>query len=290
MGNRIIEPGQTFSEQGVVPAQGYWPPLPGVPPIDEVASGVVWKPGVPSSGNVVATWEEVQNAIAAVSGALNVFVNSSVAPAIVGQGITNCFGRVTFRAGASEYTTVPSSLMTLPDGAILLDPGQLAFGVSVILQGTAQPNLQFSNIRQFAVVAGSSLENQGTQPAVRVSPGSAFILALVLGSTFTPNPSAAIELTDPSSTGIIASFTGGKFTGNNVVVGPVGSTLIIAYDAGVDALPTNPGFLGTVVPNEVDSASFMKYSPSNLANWSGTAPSSVADALDRIAAHVGPIP
>lgn len=32
------------------------------------------------------------------------------------------------------------------------------------------------------------------------------------------------------------------------------------------------------------------YTPANLADWSGTAPTSLADALDRIAAALTPIP
>jgi hypothetical protein len=39
-----------------------------------------------------------------------------------------------------------------------------------------------------------------------------------------------------------------------------------------------------------DDSQFVIYSPAVVANWSGTAPASVADALDRIAAKIGPIP
>ncbi len=39
----------------------------------------------------------------------------------------------------------------------------------------------------------------------------------------------------------------------------------------------------------LDAGGF-SYAPAVIANWSGTAPTSVANALDRIAAHVGPIP
>lgn len=37
-------------------------------------------------------------------------------------------------------------------------------------------------------------------------------------------------------------------------------------------------------------AANVNYTPAIVGNWSGTAPTSVANALDRIAAHVGPIP
>lgn len=40
----------------------------------------------------------------------------------------------------------------------------------------------------------------------------------------------------------------------------------------------------------VTSAQSFAYTPANLVKWSNVAPSSIADALDRIAASVGPIP
>jgi hypothetical protein len=41
---------------------------------------------------------------------------------------------------------------------------------------------------------------------------------------------------------------------------------------------------------QVDDARGVRYVASSLPNWSGSNPTSVANALDRIAAHVGPIP
>ena len=46
---------------------------------------------------------------------------------------------------------------------------------------------------------------------------------------------------------------------------------------------------GVVVPMGVRGAENDLYTPAVLANWSGLAPASVADALDRIAAAIGPI-
>lgn len=51
-----------------------------------------------------------------------------------------------------------------------------------------------------------------------------------------------------------------------------------------------PNFLGSIFTDLFDSAGNIQYLEGNLADWSGTAPGTVANALDRLAAHVGPVP
>jgi hypothetical protein len=53
-----------------------------------------------------------------------------------------------------------------------------------------------------------------------------------------------------------------------------------------------PGFTGGggITYFNFEKAEFVNYVPAVLPNWSGIPPTSVADALDRIAAAIGPIP
>lgn len=46
----------------------------------------------------------------------------------------------------------------------------------------------------------------------------------------------------------------------------------------------------TLTINLIADAIRMTYTPAVLANWSGVAPTSIANALDRIAAKITPIP
>lgn len=49
-------------------------------------------------------------------------------------------------------------------------------------------------------------------------------------------------------------------------------------------------YTGTFMDMKSSDAINEAYEPAVLANWSGTAPTNVANALDRIAAKIGPIP
>ena len=65
--------------------------------------------------------------------------------------------------------------------------------------------------------------------------------------------------------------------------------------AGV-ALPSRPaldfstGFAGSDDATNNRTVITTAYTPGTVANWNGTAPTSIANALDRLAAHLGPIP
>jgi hypothetical protein len=49
------------------------------------------------------------------------------------------------------------------------------------------------------------------------------------------------------------------------------------------------GFSGTVTVTRSDKAGLVGYAPAVPADWSNSSPVSVAEALDRIAAALGPI-
>lgn len=51
-----------------------------------------------------------------------------------------------------------------------------------------------------------------------------------------------------------------------------------------------PNFLGSIFTDLLNSGGNIQYLEGNLADWSGTPPGTLANALDRLAAHVGPVP
>ena len=64
-----------------------------------------------------------------------------------------------------------------------------------------------------------------------------------------------------------------------------------SYEATADGIPATVNLTsGAPAPVLDTQARAIGYVPSNLANWSGVAPTSVANALDRIAAKITPIP
>ena len=249
------------------------------------SSSIIFRPGIPSSDLSVASWAEIKSFISLREGAVTVFIDSSIAAAMADVGVTDCEGRVLFRAAQSNAIT--PHVLTLPDGAVLRDPAGFIFSINVILQGTTTPNFDMSSGATFGALAGAQIDNQGTQPAVRVGPASGGnVFSCTLGGRFIPTSGPALELTTPGQTAILVSQTGGTYTGDDVVQGPAGTTLVLVYDAGIGQIPANPGFAGTVIPNVVDQAQFMAYSPAAPADWP-IVPSQVAQALDELAGEIG---
>lgn len=285
-----IFPDPTIRLPGPTPAQDVWPPTPESVAANSFANGIIFRPGAPSNGNVVGTWAEVKAYIAATNGALNIFVDSSLAPAVVDLGITDFQNRAFLRPAASVLAPVPMQL-DVPDGALLKDLPGVIFGLVVALHGTSGPTLSFSKGVSFGVFGGAVIDNQGTVPAIDVDPALfGLVISTALGGRISATGAPIVSVPNPGQQLIITAFTAGAFTGPSVAIGPVGAGLQIIYDASAQSLPNVPGWLGTIVFSPLGKATQVDYQPAVLADWSGVAPTSVANALDRIAAKIGPIP
>lgn len=71
----------------------------------------------------------------------------------------------------------------------------------------------------------------------------------------------------------------------------VGDILQNPVSGSADLIGQDPSGAPSVVPLLTDATGAgASYTPANLAKWSNITPTSIADALDRIAASVGPIP
>jgi len=122
------------------------------------------------------------------------------------------------------------------------------------------------------------------QPFVQVNSGQ-FTLMLQHFSELISNP--VIETTTSGVTWILAEDTSTIAT--NVFSG-AGQINVIKQSLTTSISTTQPNVTGTLSVLDNVSATTMNYVPAVLANWSGVAPSSVSDALDRIAATIGPVP
>jgi len=138
---------------------------------------------------------------------------------------------------------------------------------------------------------GSSLNNFGTSFFFDALPNAIFVIALTLGCGLdTPNivnlqPTmfgiTGVVTFAANSSRIVSDFVTGDATGAWVGI-EVGTSNIISQ--------VQPNLLG-IISIQLDAQSTrLNYSPANLADWSGIPPTSVSDALDRIAAKITPIP
>lgn len=247
---------------------------------------IIYQPGGTASGVTVTTWSAVQKFIAARSGSVTVYIDDTfTSPAPVPAGTTNCEGRVIF-AGATEKIN-PQPVMSLADGAVLVNPSMFTGFLHVICQGTSQPNMQFATGSAIIVMNGAMIENQGSQPVVRLVATQVNIFLFATGGSFNANPGALADMpTAPADVGMLAIANGGFQNSNNVITGVAGTNSSLNTDASINDsfIPSNPGFAGTFVVNLIDVAQLVAYLPAVPANWP-TPPTQVAQALDELAAE-----
>ena len=293
---------------GADPAQGgsgpgRWHILP-LSTASAVSSSFVYQPGGPASGNIFNDPWALALAVFAAGVPVDVYIscaNQSPAPWPVDIFLPNA------RFFASPVTNTPAVLQltkgTSPFGGTPTD-GKLWFpsvldGVTVAL-GNATPDAMVT----VGQIFGQRLEMKNGASIVRTndaSPPALFITGAPLFELDIDNCQAPFaNLADPTAsnvqflgntllvrvTGVAPGFSMPPFTGG------AGAILQIHYDASVPVsqVSPQPDWAGLVLPAAIDNAGGVAYAPSVLANWSGVAPSSTANALDRIAAKIGPIP
>lgn len=260
-------------------------------------SSVVYRPGAPSSGNAVATWAEVMAVVASVEN-LIVYVDTSQTPgtpAPVPSGVYNM--------RFAELSTVAT-----PTGIVVLDMAAdaqlqnvkfIRDGLELRCHPDAAPALTFpatSGIPQvLAVYNGALIDNQGSVPAIEVDGnGAFFVVAAVISGWIGPQSgicSQPIVHVPDGSTVLVVDQTGQW--AQNWLSGTAASNLV--YNAlspsFPDPPPAIPAFLGSASfapPNNgnLDHGRRIVYTPANGADWQDPDPTTVQEAIDRIAAAV----
>jgi hypothetical protein len=254
--------------------------------------GIVWRPGAQSRGNVLATWPEVQSVLDLVRGALTVYVDPSIAPAQVPAGLWNGYGA----AKLASWNAATGFVMGVLDGAVLLDFASLRDMVALCECRTVSA-FKFSPLGSFYMAEFGVLANDvgALVPVIDVLTGDQeFALVSRLG-TLDNSRAPAVPIVR-AGVGTLVTFYmqcaapnfSALFTGNEIG-GPVGATVDWENDASVPPL-ASALFTGTLSPSATGDAGNQTYEPAVLAHWSGVAPTSIANALDRIAAKITPIP
>jgi hypothetical protein len=287
--NNIFPP-PPIIEQGVVPGQDYWPTVPGLPQAAIVAN-LIWRPGGVARGNVVTTAAAVRDVLNAAQGAVNIFIDPSIAPANVDVDWNGfgCASLYPFNAGAGF-------VFTILDGSTLHDFAEMQ-NLTAVCQCATTQAFSFDEFSSFLLLnfASISLAAGALVPAIRITAADqSFALFSLLGALDNSNaPTVPVIATDAGATTTIYPHSAAPnftflVTGNEIGGGP-GSRVFWENDDTVPPL-ASALFTGTLVQSPCSDAGNASYEPANLANWSGVAPMSVANALDRIAAKIGPIP
>lgn len=270
--------------------EGTLPPVP--PPLPPPSGGsdfVIWRPAVPSSGNVYQTWAEIEPLIAAAQGFLLVYVDSPGTPAqIPATANTACFGRLRF-AGYPPHLTTGQTVIEVLDGGQLRDVSEFS-GCYLFGAPSVQPPLvQTINGTEliFREGSGATLGAGAAAPLIRLS-GNGQEVAFALGSTpsnDSGNPALSlIDCPTPggfSIVGIVSHYGNGgpPQAPANFVQGPAGATLVWLYDP-TGTPVAQPNFLGTLVPLPADWAAGVAYDDALQAPALGS--SNVQGALDAL--------
>jgi hypothetical protein len=247
---------------------------------------VIFQPGGITGGLIVTKWAEVKTFIALRQGAVTVYIDDSLAPAIADAGTTDCQGRVVFTSFAQLENPGPPKL-SLPEGAVLKDVRSIQGFLTVEAQANVTPNLLFTNRRSFSLAEGGILLNSGTAPTIRLAGGAFIVITMADSSIFSNAVAGTGSLVDMPVAGaqtVLFIVTNSGFTSDNVVTGIVGTTAIFQFDASLGVFPANPGFAGATTKFPIDDAQFVLYMPGVPGNWP-VPPTEVAQALDELAAR-----
>ena len=220
---------------------------------------VIDRPGVPSGGNAVATWPEVQGAVTAANGAITVELDGQTAACHVpaSSGTTDCEGATVFTsynqlggAGGPAQQT-----LTIDDGAVLHRPRSFT-SCLVVCACTTTTALTFdTTVAPTDTLVLSdvalSLAAGATVPAIAVGAGGRLdIICHSLITLFDSSLAGATPLITLGANAVlfITAFGGVSFSGTNTVTGPASATINFSHDD-LSPLPNFAamGFAGTVV-------------------------------------------
>ena len=245
--------------------------------------------------NTYSVWADLCAALAALpvgASSLVTFVDSAVVPPGVWNVNGATFASVTFATG--------SIVLTVADGGVLDNLRAIERGLLVRFFHTgAGSALTFSltppgGPRILAVGLGAALTNDGTAPLIRMSgDGSAVVIASFVAA-FAVAPTAApfVEGGGPLDQVIGAQLSVSSAFSSLPDGWAVGNGNLQYQNALAGVIPLTPGWTGAVLPTIQATApsAFITYAPAVPADWSGLVPATVGEALDRIAAAIGPIP
>lgn len=253
-----------------------------------IETSFVWRPGAtPTAANTFETWPALYAAISALpEGTIyDVSVDGSLGTLTVPAGTYQLSG-----ARFSDPTGLFSPVEWETDAFIDTSKGGTIwlYNASFENVGTTSPITVGANETYFLVLETAVLSSSGTA-FIHVTDASASMtvfanIVSVIGDGTNP-----VMDCDAGTSAIQVGFdiSGGSTLFAGAIAGLGGATVDFSSDVSMGAtIPVGSGWVLSMDSNAV----FTTYTPAVLADWSGTAPTSVANALDRIAAKITPIP
>jgi hypothetical protein len=266
-----------------------------------VKSIITFAPGIAAPlPPVYSDWSQIETVVSELQGNAILLIDQTGLPGFVPIPATanlNGFGRLEIHGvgpnGEAE--------LLVADGGVLAD---VQMWRTIVVR--ASPTIQ-SPVHYTAAIDGLTIEMfdatflfalpggpvlPATKPIIQVDSPTYIGILMTTSSEFRNSHQpgkAVLNLGGPITLLLAVNTLDFPSSFNSTISGPAGSSIDMQLDASVE-VPTLPAFLGALTTVFIDEALQVQYTPAVLANWSGVAPTSVANALDRIAAKVGPIP
>jgi hypothetical protein len=202
---------------------------------------LVWRPGVPSVGNVFATWSEIVGVVASLQGAVWVAVDDSIAPAIIPAGNWDLrppgfSGPVTLVNGSK--TTPFGALVTIANAAVTIHGLTGLDGLTVVNQSTVDVivgtavdqfffTLHATDLMQSVLAAGAAF--------IKVTGGFSFFI-LDDGSLLdtTDGGSNALQSVAPGL--LLIQVNGGSSFGTNELSAAAGAAQVNVSGPDIDPI------------------------------------------------------
>lgn len=235
---------------------------------------VIFRPGVPSSLNIVATWAEVIPFVN--NGAVTIYVDDSIAPATIDVD-ADLLARVSISPYDLDAATVPN-LVFAPDVQIT-NLKALDGPISLLLNSATRPNLIFSPGQIFVIINGALLLQTALSAVSACVIDGILIVSMSQGSHVETLGQPIFEITGTDSMILVQLLNTGQPSGMDWVIGPIGSGLTNIRDASAQDLVFS-GFFGTRQNFNIDQAKGVFYDDSAILPL--TAQNNVQDILDYL--------
>lgn len=260
----------------------------GGPPVTSLTglTTFVFQPGGTAADNVFTDWALLMAAVQKNAGVKSILIDPTFADPVVPPGswnVDNC--------QISSFITAGGfiSLLTFDDGAKLTGSG--IYFSSIILENLGAPVLEYAGgagafITLFSCVIAPGSPTAGPFIHVAADAGTFTIFGTNLSEIGDPDRVLSVWQQDSPSDGSEFDLSNHAIVFANAITGT--GHLNVVFDSDVNLELPQPVTSLHLEPQS--HADFVVYTPTSLPNWSGTSPHNVSVALDRLAAHVGPVP
>ena len=258
----------------------------------------LFRPGAvgPLPSGIYSDWATLYADAVLAPGPITILIDDSIiSPAVIPAGNWNFPRRdVTLASFIYKLWT----FVSLADGVTLNNVGAFSGFLDITANNTGFPviTLPFGSFPGpfpgTKLELGTNLHNTGTEPFFEIPPDSLAAFGLLDGSQIDTN---IINLQDGilgQTFALIACFANSTVLADTVRSDGVNTLAVFNFAAAsrdVD-IANQPNFLGTIFSDFLTTAEFMRYVAASAADWSGSPPATIAEALDRIAAVLSPIP